>query len=428
MGNLEKKVLPNGLRVLFYRIPGARTCAIFLEMGVGSRYEAKGQRGISHMFEHMVFRGTAKRPSQLLLDRELEGMGGGWNAGTGEEDTEFYLKVPKEHFPSAFEIFADLILNARLSEEDLEKEKGALGVEHKEDREDYEELVAGAFDELFFGSHPLSWDIAGTEETVSRLSCQDLRDHKEGWLKPKNLVLAVVGDLKKDEVFSLAEKYWAGLPDKPWGGFAPFVFRQKRPQVRIEGKRTEIAYFILGFKSLPRGSSGEFPALLLSAVLGIGSGSRLFWQLRGERGLVYGVSAEVKQFADIGQFLINGEVEPVRFAEAIGAILEELTKIKSSPVREEELRRAKNYLKGGQLGLMEDPISLARSLAEQELLRGSVVPLREIPERIEKVSAGEVLQAAREIFVPSSLNLAVVGPFGKKDKRRFLKILRLGLE
>lgn len=418
-----KTILKNGLRVITVPMPAVESVTAMLLVGAGSRYETEKTNGISHFLEHMSFKGTTKRPTALEISSLIDGVGGDFNASTGKEVTLFFIKSASKHLPLAVDVLSDLVSNLKLDPEDIEREKGVI-IEEINGYEDWPRRRVGEyFEQLLFSNSPLGWDIGGEKEKIKGINRQDFLDYRKRLYYPQNMILVVAGGFNGEKVEDLAQKYLGGYEIK---GEKPRVsekFKQEKPQILLKTKTTDQTHLIVGVRGNPTGHKDRYIEIILAALLGGGMSSRLFVQLREKRGLAYYVGTDADHYLDNGYLASRAGVDTQRVNEAIKAILEEYQKI-SNPlgILQEELRKAKEFIKGRLILELEDSGEVAAFYGTQEILEGKIRTPQEIMAGIDKVTAEDVARVAKEFFTNDRLNLAIVGPF--KDKKPFEEILK----
>lgn len=420
--DFQKITLPNGLRVITIPMKSVESATVMIMAGAGSRYEAATVCGLSHFLEHMTFKGTKKRPTAFEISSTLDGIGGEYNAFTGKEDVSFYVKALSFHLDLAFEILSDMVLNSRFLPEEIEREKGVIIEELNMYFDTPRSYVFSLWEQLLYGDHPLGWDVLGQKKTVKILRQEDFLTYLKKFYFPANLVVVVAGNVESRQVQELAQKYFgASLGPKKGSTYLAVIERQEKPQVHPHFKKTDQAHLCLGTRGFRLVHPRRYPFSLLSIILGGGMSSRLFVEVRERRGLAYYIHGLAQKYQDCGYFVAHAGVDLSRTEEAIKVILAEMAKMKEKLVEEKELKKVKEFWKGRMILELEDSREMASLFATQELLEERIETPQEIMKKIDKVTAQEVQQVAREIFVERKLNLAVIGPF--RDGQKFEKLL-----
>ncbi len=417
-----RTTFPNGLRILLGELPSARSVSVCLFIGVGSRYEPDEVAGVCHFIEHMVFKGTARWPEARLISEAVESTGGVLNAATDRELTVYWAKVPAQHFRVAAEVVIDLVRNPRFPPAELEKERQVILEELRMVNDTPQQLVDLLIDQVMWPNQPIGRDVAGTKESVSALSLDQLRDFWARTYRPNNAVVAVAGRFNPEQVLDLLHR---GLHDWEPGetpAFTPAADPDSGPRTGGVYRRTEQAHFCLAVPGLAI-TDPDRPVLdLLNVILGDGMSSRLFLELRERRGLVYDVHSYVEYLRDTGSETVYAGVEPTRLTEALAAVVEELGRL-ADRVEEAELKKAQELVKGRLELRLEDTRSYAGWLGTQELLMGRVMTVDQVMAEVDRVGPDDIVRLARRLFRADRLHLAVVGPIRRPE--RLASLLRL---
>ncbi|MFL5759698.1 MAG: M16 family metallopeptidase [Thermomicrobiales bacterium] len=418
-----KSTLANGVRVVTGPMSGVRSASLIFYYGVGSRYEQPEIAGVSHFLEHMLFKGTEKRPDPMTISQEIEGVGGILNAATGRESTNYWCKVPSTHFELSFDVLADILCNSVVDQTELEKERSVIFEEIRSINDSPEDLVHEVIDEVVWGERAVGRSIAGSEETVANIDRDKMIDFWRRNYRPDRLVVAAGGDIAHDQVVELSERFFGDLtadgePDE----FEVTASDQAEARVRLLERETEQAHLCVAMPALPYSTERRYVQGTIEAVLSSGMSSRLFQEIREKRGLVYSVYGYFRPYADCGQGVIYAGTDLDRVQETIGAIVEELRKLKDEPVPAEELQRTKDLRKGRLLMGLEDSRSVASWVGSQELTYGEIKTPEEVMAKIEEVQIDDVHELAQEIFRADRLSLALVGPY--TDPVPFSDLLR----
>ena len=405
--------LPNGLRVVSVPMD-TKSIAVLVLIGAGSRYEDKQENGIAHFLEHMMFKGTKNRPSALLLAQELEGMGAAYNAYTAKDQTGYWIKAAAHHKEKLLDILSDMTLHSLLSSEEIEREKGVI----TEEINMYEDMpirkIGSIYEELLYGDTPLGRDIAGTKETVLSFKRNDFTAYMDRFYRPNHAVVVIAGarGISQDE----AERYFGAWQQQPVSSFDLQKESQSKPQIRINAKKTEQTHLCLGFRAFGLADPRRYVLGLLSVVLGGGMSSRLFHEVRERRGLAYYIRTSTSKYQDVGNLVAQAGIDHRKVEEAVKVIQEEYYKMskKNTGITEEELKRAKEFVKGHFILSLEDSHEVASLMAESLILEGRIRTPEEIISGIDAVNTEEVTLLAGELFTPGRINLAGIGPFDKK--------------
>ena len=424
----RRSVLPSGLRVVTQHMPGTRSASVALFVPVGSRHEDDRHAGLSHLLEHLVFKGTRGYPTAGSLSQVVEGVGGSVNASTDRELTVFSAKVPAVQVAVALEAVSELALHPLLRRRDVTAEKPVIVDEIRMYVDSPTDHVFTLFDELMYGRHPLGREIAGTIGAVRRATHEGVVGHWRSAYRPSTMVLSVAGAIDHDEVVKVASGWHAAgpegralpLPRPPVAAPAP----APRPAgaMRVSYRRLSQGNLCLGMPGVARGDPDRWGLELLGAILGDGMGSRLFLELRERRSLVYDVSTFSASYADAGTFGVHAGFDPDQSDAVVRAIVRELDRITHEQVEAGELDRARAYTKGRLELRMEDSGAVAGWIGTGEVLLPRILTVEEVIERLEAVTIEDLLRVAQRFLDPALARLAVLGPF--RSRRRFEAALR----
>lgn len=420
----HKTTLKNGVRVVTGPMSGVRSASLIFYYNVGSRFEDPNIQGVSHFLEHMLFKGTEKRPDPMMVSQEIEGVGGILNAATGRESTNYWCKTPSTHLELAYDVLADIQLNSVIDPSELDKERSVIVEEIRSTQDSPEELVHDVIDEVVWGDQGVGRPIAGTEETVDAIDRDAMVSFWKRNYRPERLVVAAGGDVQHDQIVKLTERYFGQMPDADAPNeFTPTVSDQTEMRVHLVERDTEQAHLCLAMPALPYSTDRRYVQGTIEAILSSGMSSRLFQEIREKRGLVYSVYGYFRPYEDVGQGVIYAGTDLERVEETVGAIAEELRKLRDEGVPEDELQRTKDLRAGRLLMGLEDSRSVASWVGSQELTYGEIKTPEEVMEKINAVTAREVQELAEELFQADKLSLAIVGPY--RDPKPFADLLKI---
>jgi len=418
----KKSVLDNGLKVITAPMKGTRAVTVLILVGIGSRYESEQLNGIIHFLEHMFFRGTSKRPSAKTISETIDRVGGELNAYTSEESTGFFIHLASPHLELALDILSDMLLNSKFEREEIEKEKGVILEEINMHQDKPDIQVVNIYKSLLYGNQPLGWEVIGKKEIVKNIEREKLLTYREKNFSSNNTVVSIAGNIQHGKTLALVKKYLRRWKSKKKPSYLPLEEKQNAPVTVLQYRKTDQAYLCLGVRTFAYKHPDYYVLRVLNTILGGMVSSRLFVRLREEEGIVYSVDSLRESYLDGGNLRINAGVEISKTETAITAILEELKRMCQEIVGEEELGKAKEYLKGRLALELELSPGVASFLGHQELLLGEIkLPEKQMKE-IEKVTSHDINRVAQNIFINHGLNLAVVGPF--TDKEKFVKLLK----
>ncbi|MGA8849023.1 MAG: pitrilysin family protein [Dehalococcoidia bacterium] len=413
----NKAVLDNGLRVLTSTMPHSRSVCLAIFVGAGSCYESKEEAGISHFAEHLFFKGTEKRPTAKEISEDIEGVGGIINGGTDKEITVFWCKVASPHFSIALDVLSDLLLNSRFVNKDIEQERQVIMEEINMNLDIPQQQISMLIDELLWPEQPLGREVSGYKETVSSITREQLLNYVARRYMPNNTVLSIAGNIQHEEVITqikpLFDKWAAG---KLMTGYITND-KQTEARLRIEPKDIEQAHLCLAVHGFSQSHPQRFTLDLLNTVLGGGMSSRLFTEIRENRGLAYDIHSYTEHFLDSGSFGIYAGVDAQKVEIALAAILEEVSKIKQG-ITASELTRAKELSKGRLYLRFEDSQNVALWYGGQEILTQQILDIDDVISIVDAITMGELKEVAEEILTDSGLNLAVTGPIKEEESYR----------
>ncbi|MBI2601045.1 insulinase family protein [Candidatus Daviesbacteria bacterium] len=415
------KQLKNGLNLITVDLPELKSVTTLLAVGAGSRYETKNINGISHFLEHMFFKGSRKYPTAEQIATLIDGIGAANNAATDKEVTYYWIKSAAKHLELSTDVLSSMVKESLLAEDEIEKEKGVIIEELRMRRDNPAILVWEQYEQLQFGDQPLGWDIGGDEKTILSMKRTDFTKYIDSLYSPKNMVLVYVGKLPKD-IESLAEQYFSGLPSLSQFKLTPFKkLKQTKPKVGVYFKDTDQVNLIFGVEGYDRDDDRRYAAKILSAILGEGMSSRLFIQVREKRGLAYRISAGHEPYIDTGAFVVFAGLKLEKVDEGLEVIKAELERVAAENVLEEELKKAKEMIRGRLALSMESTNFLAEFFGTNFVLDRKVKTFEEILKKLDAVTIQDVRKVAEELFKKEKYNLQIVGPFKSPDK--FAKIL-----
>jgi predicted Zn-dependent peptidase len=423
---LERTVLSNGLRLLVSPMPQTHSVSLGIFIGTGSRYEEDAIAGASHFIEHMLFKGTRKWPTAKDLAVTIEGIGGIINAGTAREMTNYWVKVAQPHFPVAMDVLADMLRQPLFAEEEIEKERQVIIEEIKMTLDTPDELVQLVISELQWPNNPIGRDIAGTRESVGSLTRERILRYMDEHYGPGNTVLAIAGNVTLEGILGMVEDHFDDWRGGSRHSYLPFDSVQDGPRVNTVYRPTEQANVCMSVPALARNDPDRFVLRLLNAVLGEGMSSRLFQEIREKRGLAYNVESYIETLDETGVIGAYAGVDPGRVDQALQAILDEWSRIQQEPVLEDELNKAREFVKGRLLLRMEDTFAVAAWNGQQELLQNEVMTVEEVIAALDAVTPAQIQALAGKLFAQTKVNLGIVGPFGSEensDRDRFRQLL-----
>jgi predicted Zn-dependent peptidase len=410
--NLRRTRLPNGLLVLTESIPHVRSVSMGVWVNSGSRDEPLAINGISHFVEHMVFKGTTSRSAQQFA-READSIGGNFDAFTGKEGICFTVKVLDEHVPHALDLLSDLVLHPTFTADDITREQGVILEEIKMDEDNPDYLVHETFTQNFWKGHALGRPILGTARTVRAFDQQTVLNFYASRFTPRNMVFSAAGNLDHDVFVAQVAEHFASLAAAGAAEPDRIAAPAATPHITLRSKKSlEQVQLCIGVTAPPVNSPQRFSIYLLNSMLGGGMSSRLFQSVREERGLAYSIYSETSPFRDTGLLAIYAGTSTEKTAEVLKLTVEELARMKSTPVSDAELKRAKDQLKSNIVLGLESSSSRMSNLARQEIYYGRFFSPEEIVAEVDAVTPADVQALARDLFQPDSIAITALGNLG----------------
>ena len=400
--------LDSGVRVVTEHMDSVRSAALGFWIGTGSVIETPGEAGLSHLVEHMLFRGTEKYAS-LEIDQLFDSMGAELNAGTGKETTSVYTRVIDEHLPEAFDVMADMVWRPRFAADDLDNERQIVLEEIAMYEDDPQDKVFDVLGEAVFGDHPLGRPIIGTAEVVGGVPADELLAFHHARYVPSNVVIAAAGNVDHDALVALvraaeAERLGTTAPAHPGPPGAGEVRRL------FVAKPTEQVHVCLGAPGIAREDDRRFALRVLDNIFGGTSSSRLFQEIREQRGLAYAVYSFQSLYAGTGQVGLYLGTRPDNVAEALRVVGEQLDRLRAQPATADELHRAKENVKGRMVLSLESTLARMNRLGSSVLAGMPLLTVDEVVERIEAVTLADLEALARELYAADRLSVAGIGP------------------
>ncbi|MFH1188154.1 MAG: pitrilysin family protein [bacterium] len=422
----KKYKTKSGLTVILSPRNETETVTLSLLCSAGSRHENKINNGISHFIEHLIFKGTEKRPSSLDISKELDGIGAVFNAYTSKDHTNFYIKAASEKIELAFDVLSDMLMNSKFAQDDIEKEKGVILEEMKMYEDNPTMYLEDVFENLIFENHELGRHIIGTRETVLKTDRKLIMQYLSELYVPNNMVLVLAGKFSSQKARKLIDKYFSVSRRIKSGGkkisLKKFVEKQTKPKIFLMNKKTEQVHVAIGFLGYNYGHKDLMALYVLAVVLGGNMSSRLFINIREKLGLCYFIKADLNIYQDTGNLMIHAGLDKSRIKMAIPLIIKELERIKDEGITKEELKLAQDFLAGHLVIQMEDSENIANYFGRQEILTGKIIEPKERIEKIKRVSLDDVNRVAKDIIKKEKINLAVIGPF--EDKGVFERLIK----
>jgi predicted Zn-dependent peptidase len=417
----NKTTLSNGLKIVTIPMEDNPAVTVLVTVETGSKYEKKEISGLSHFLEHMVFKGSKKRPTAMDISRELDSLGAQYNAFTSQEYTGYYAKVSKEKIDIALDIVSDIYLHPLFDGKEIEKEKGVIVEEIRMYQDSPHRHVNDLFMNLVYGDQPAGWNIAGNEDTVKSFKREDFVKYLSEHYVAESTTVVISGTFDEKDAIKNVEKAFSNISTEKKHTKLAVKEEQNKPQTLLKFKETEQAHLILGVRSFDAKDEHDPVLSVLATLLGGGMSSRLFQKLREEMGVGYYIRANHDSYTDHGIFSISTGIDTTRIDEVIKVLLNECKKIVNEEISEQELNKVKDYIAGSFVLGLETSDSRAEYCAINQILKGKIDSPQQEIEKIKKVTVNDIKEIAKKIFVDEKLNLAIIGPY--KDKERFEKIL-----
>ncbi len=400
--------LANGLRVASEEMPSLQTASIGVWVGAGARNETAETNGVSHVLEHMAFKGTRQRSARQIAE-EIEAVGGHLNAYTSREQTAYYAKVLKDDAPLAVDLLADILQNSVFDSDELARERTVILQEIGQANDTPDDIVFDHFQEAAYPEQPIGRPVLGTSALVSAVTRDMLHDYMGTHYRPSSMVVTAAGRIDHDRLVEMVGEAFgdlSGTNGAPFGA-AHYVGGEFREERDIEQ-----THIILGLDSVPYGDPDFYAVQVLSTLLGGGMSSRLFQEVREVRGLAYSVFSFNTSYLDAGLFGIYAGTSPEDADEAVAVICDETRKV-ADTVSDEEVRRASAQLKAGLMMSLESSSSRCEQLARQILIFGRRLPPEEVVALIDQVDAATITRVAKRLLCGAPATLATLGPVTK---------------
>ena len=433
MYKIEK--LKNGLNVLLAPVKGSGTVTFLLAVGTGSKYETREINGISHFLEHMMFKGTKKYPTPLALSSAMDALGSEFNAFTGKEMTAYYIKVASKKTGEAASMLAEMISASKFNSAEFERERGVITEEINMYEDNPMSYIEDVFDMCMYGDTPAGWDVAGPKENIKNIKLESLVSYFKNQYQLENSVLIVAGDTGKmaiKEIEKIFGVYASNHQIKNFQEKLAVQVGQSESRLKLKFKKTDQAHLSLGVPSFANGHEQETLARMIAIILGGSMSSRLFTELREKKGMAYYVHTQVESSSDSGYLTTQAGVPVDKVEEAIKTIMDEYKKMTVSLVPAKELQRVKDMLNGKLALKLEGSDDVANWYARQAIMnvtqartgdrQKKIVTPEEYLKVINKITAKELRDVAKELFKSNQFNLAIIGPY--EDEANFKKLLK----
>jgi predicted Zn-dependent peptidase len=418
----KKETLTNGFKTITSNMPHMESVSVGIWIGTGGRYEKERYCGMSHLIEHMLFKGTHTRNANMLKEA-IEGVGGSFNGFTTEEVTCFLVKLPAAYLEKGLDILSDMVLHPLFDPGDLEKEKSVICEEIKMYRDQPAQHIFDVLAQTMWPRHALGRPILGYDKRIATFTRDDLEEYRDQFYQPANMTLVTTGRIDRKKCLSFARDTFSIPSRKRRFSFEKLHRADKSARTRFVRKDTEQTHIAFGFHSISRTHRLRYAVELLNVILGGNMSSRLFDNLRDRKGLCYDISSSTKKYRETGAFIIHAGVDNNMLYGASKEIVKELKEIKENLVRDDELSRAKEYYKGQLLLTLEDTASRMIWLGVKIMNEGKAPSVKAILEEIESVDAGTIREAADTVFNTKNMSFTTIGPAGRRSLRDLRKAL-----
>ena len=417
-------LFPNGLGLVVKPVPQAQSVAVGIWVRAGGRYESPEQSGISHFLEHLVFKGTRRRSCEALK-QQIEGVGGMLNGFTAEEFTCYMAKVPSRHARRALGALADMVRQPTLTALDTEKEREVILEEIRMYDDSPGQYVHDLFSQLLWPGHPLGLLLSGTIDTVRRIARADIVEYWREMYQPRNILVAVAGAVDPEAVTRDVRALFGSARGRRPSRFVRAPRPRRGPQVRVWNKPTEQTHLCVGTYAIPRTHPDRFALELLHVLLGANMTSRLFREVREQRGLVYEIGTQIKRFEDTGAFFVHAGCETGKLTATVQTIFRELARIRRGSISRAELHRAKEYYAGQLVIGLEDTMDQMLWMGEQAVTVGRIARPDTLLAHLAKVTERDIQRVARHLFVTPRTHIAIVGPVTEPDAARLKQLCHI---
>ena len=415
---VNKTTLKNGVRILTKKMPHARSVSMGVWVNVGARDESEKENGLSHLIEHMIFKGTKKRTA-FQIAKQFDALGCNTNAFTGYENTCYHARVMDSHLETVVDILSDIFLNSVFDEKELEKERPVIFQEIGMVEDSPEEYVHVLSSTAFWGDNPLGRSVLGTKENILGFTADDIKNFFKLFYQPDRIIISIAGNLSHDKTVDLIGPNFESV--KPGNSFPERITPFAHSAVNMNHRDSEQVHICLGTKGISITDTRRFAFSILNTVFGGNMSSRLFQNLREQRGLAYSVYSFMSSYVDTGMAGAYAGVDPGKAKESIKLILKEMNQIKEKRINKSELRDAKEYIKGNLFLASESIDNQMVRLALSEINFNKHIPLETVVEKVELVTADDVLELTKMLFQPEHMSLTLLGPI--VDKESFENIL-----
>lgn len=415
--------LKNSLRIGVAPIPGDKTVTAILSFHVGSKYDPEFKKGTAHFIEHMLFKGTKNRPELTQVERDIERLGGYFNAYTVKEFTWFYIKILRKDLEMALDVLQDIVSNSLFLPKEFEKEKQVIIEEINIYNDSPAELIKDLFEKCLYYNQPISHSVLGTAETIKKIKNSDLTDFFKKFYTASNTVLTVAGGIDPQKTLKLCERYFSNLSGKTKSAQIKEKDKQTSPQMLVQYKKIDQSQIALGVRTFQLVHKDHYHAKLIAILLGGNMSARLFKRMREELALVYDVLTMSESRPSTGYLTTYTGLQKDNIPKVLKEILGEYKRLKYEAVDNNELDDAKRFLLNKKKILCENSDFVALDLAKRILFKKRAITFEQYQKQIEKITPEDIVRVADKIFSDDNLNLAIIGQVNKKDENEYKRLL-----
>lgn len=408
----HKTILKNGIRIVTKTMPFARSVSMGVWVNVGARDESESENGLSHLIEHLIFKGTHKR-SAFQIAKEFDAIGGQTNAFTTMENTCYHAKVIDSHLETMVEILSDIFLNSRFDEIEVEKERPVILQEIGMVEDTPDDYIHVLFGKNFWGDHPLGRSILGTRQNLFKFNASSIKDFFQRLYQPDRIIISAAGNLEHARLVDLVGLSFESI--RPGNGFPERISPTAYARTELHPKNLEQVHICIGTNGLPTSHPKRYALSLMNTILGGNMSSRLFQEVREKRGLAYAVYSFVSTHVDAGMFGAYAAVEPSTTWEAADLLLAQMLHLKETPVEESELLGAKEFIKGNLLLASENTENQMVRLAQNEMHFQRHIPLDEVIHNLETITTEDIVDLAGMLLRNNRISLTILGPISGSE-------------
>lgn len=413
----RRETLSNGMRVVVAPMQGTRAMTLLVLIGTGSKYESRETNGLAHFLEHMFFKGTKTYSKPGMISKKLDALGAEYNAFTSAEETGYWVKADAAHFPAALAFVADMLQDPLLKKEEIEKERGPVIEELKRRNDTPTTHIWEIWESLLYGDQPAGWPTIGNEENIRRFSREDfLRYWQEHYLASNAVVIMAGASDVNGDALDAIERAFGGMPRGIPKKREPLKKGKAKERLHVYYKETDQSHFTIGGHGFSLADDTDrLPAELLATIMGGYMSSRLWQAVREKRGLAYTVYATHQSYTDAGYFVAYAGVPHSQLTRTIKLMMSEFERVRRAGITKEELKRAKENVRGKMAIALESSDEVASFLGAQELLRGRIETPEDILAKIERVAHNDIKRVAEYLFAPENFHIAIIGPHKKES-------------